>query len=92
MTPRGAIRPARGCLKIAALFRLAHPRSTIKVCGWREYHLGTLQPLIFFAGANGYVSGNYLTTSGQGLDADDRMIAALGLRKKSTSSLRELRS
>jgi biotin synthase len=57
------------------------PDKTIKVCGGREYHLGALQPLIFFAGANGYVSGGYLTTSGNGLEADDGMIEAMGLKK-----------
>jgi biotin synthase len=69
-------------LKIVSLFRLALPDKTIKVCGGREHHLGPLQPLIFYAGANGYVSGGYLTTAGIGVDADDAMIKAMGLRKK----------
>ena len=69
-------------LKIVSLFRLALPDKTIKVCGGREHHLGPLQPLIFYAGANGYVSGGYLTTAGIGLDADDAMIKAMGLRKR----------
>ena len=68
-------------LKIVSMFRLTHPDKTIKVCGGREFHLGKLQPLIFFAGANGYVSGGYLTTTGDGVDADDRMIEMLGLKK-----------
>jgi biotin synthetase len=68
-------------LKIVSMFRLALPDKTIKVCGGREFHLGKLQPLIFFAGANGYVSGGYLTTKGDGVDADDRMIETLGLKK-----------
>ncbi|MBN1308808.1 MAG: biotin synthase BioB [Chitinispirillaceae bacterium] len=69
-------------LKIVALFRLAMPAKTIKVCGGREMHLGGLQALMFFAGANGYVSGGYLTTPGAGIDADERMIEDLGLRKR----------
>jgi|WetSurMetagenome_2_1015567.scaffolds.fasta_scaffold00565_9 biotin synthase len=69
-------------LKIVSLFRLAHPRRTIKVCGGREKNLGAMQALIFSAGANGYVSGNYLTTSGNGVAADDEMIRLLGLTKK----------
>jgi biotin synthase len=68
-------------LKIVSMFRCALPDKTIKVCGGREYHLGKLQPLIFFAGANGYVSGGYLTTKGDGIDADDGMIEMLGLKK-----------
>ena len=70
-------------LKIVALFRLMMPTKTIKVCGGREYHLGSLQSLLFYAGANGYVSGGYLTTKGAGVDADDTMVASLGLAKRS---------
>lgn len=69
-------------LKIVALFRLVLPAKTIKVCGGRELHLGALQGLLFYAGANGYISGGYLTTGGAGIDADDTMVTALGLRKK----------
>lgn len=69
-------------LKIVCMFRLTMPSKVIKVCGGREYHLGQLQSLIFFAGANGYVSGGYLTTGGAGIDNDDIMIGALGLSKK----------
>jgi biotin synthase len=69
-------------LKIVSMFRLAHPRRTIKVCGGREKNLGAMQALIFCAGANGYVSGGYLTTAGNGVEADDQMIKLLGLTKK----------
>lgn len=69
-------------LKIVALFRLALPTKTVKVCGGRELHLAGLQALMFHAGANGYVSGGYLTTQGAGIDTDDAMIASLGLVKK----------
>ncbi|MDR2578890.1 MAG: biotin synthase BioB [Chitinispirillales bacterium] len=68
-------------LKIVSLFRLAAPRSTIKVCGGREKNLGYLQPLIFHAGASGYITGGYLTTAGAGADADDEMIEAMGLER-----------
>jgi biotin synthase len=66
-------------LKIVALFRLAHPRKVIKVCGGRELHLGKLQGLMFVAGANGYVTGGYLTTAGDGIESDDALIRAMGL-------------
>jgi biotin synthase len=66
-------------LKIVALFRFVLPSKTIKVCGGREVNLGDLQPLIFYAGANGYVTGGYLTTAGAGLEHDDAMIKKLGL-------------
>ena len=69
-------------LKIVSLYRLAMPKSAIKVCGGREKNLGALQSLIFLAGANGYITGGYLTTEGAGVDADDGMIGALGLSRK----------
>jgi len=71
-------------LKIVSLFRLALSDKTIKVCGGRERHLGALQSLIFLAGANGYVSGGYLTTGGNGIDADNTMINTMGLKKRIT--------
>lgn len=70
-------------LKIVALYRLVLPKKSIKVCGGREYHLGALQSLLFYAGANGYISGGYLTSQGAGVDADDVMVGALGLKKRS---------
>jgi biotin synthase len=71
----------RDFLKIVSLVRLALSDKTIKVCGGREVNLGPLQHLMFFAGANGYVTGGYLTTPGAGIDHDDAMIAALGLSR-----------
>jgi biotin synthase len=71
-------------LKVVAMFRLAHPDKTIKVCGGREYHLGKIQSLMFYAGANGYVSGDYLTTRGDPVDADETMLQLLGLKKLTT--------
>jgi biotin synthase len=68
-------------LKIVSMFRIANPKKTIKVCGGREHHLGNLQAMIFFAGANGYVSGGYLTTPGSNVESDDAMIKAMGMKK-----------
>ncbi len=69
-------------LKIIALFRLAHPRRHIKVCGGREFHLGRLQPLMFLAGADGFISGNYLTTTGDSAEADEELARLMNLRKE----------
>ena len=68
-------------LKIISLFRLVHPRKSIKVCGGREVHLGKLQGLMFYAGANGDISGDYLTTPGDSVESDDEIIGMLGLEK-----------
>lgn len=84
-------------LKIISLFRIAHPDKTIKVCGGREINLGRMQNLIFYAGANGYISGDYLTTKGDSVESDDVMIKVLGLEKsteigKAGNSLFPIRS
>lgn len=84
-TPGTAVEPARESplefLKIVSLFRFGLPDKHIKVCGGREVILGKLQGLIFHAGADGYISGDYLTTKGDSVASDDRMVEALGLTK-----------
>jgi biotin synthase len=68
------------CLRIIAMFRLVLPERDIVVCGGRERNLGDLHPLVFWAGANGVLTGDYLTTTGRDTAADLKMIAALGLK------------
>ena len=70
------------CLKIIALGRLMLPTTDIVVCGGRQTNLRDLQPLIFAAGANGMMIGNYLTTPGREPGDDLKMLADLGLRPK----------
>jgi biotin synthase len=62
-----------------ALFRLILPDKEIRVCGGRGTALGQLHPLIFTAGADGFMIGNYLTTSGLDPSDDLEMIQHLGL-------------
>jgi len=52
-------------LMIIALYRFILPRKEIKICGGRETNLRDLQGMIFFAGADGMMIGNYLTTAGR---------------------------
>ena len=66
-------------LKIIALFRFVLPAKDIRVCGGREAGLRTLQPLMYLAGANGTMTGNYLTTSGRNPDIDIQEIKDLAL-------------
>ena len=66
-------------LKCIAVVRYILPDKDISVCGGREVNLRDLQSWIFFAGANGMMTGNYLTTSGRGAEQDLRMIKDLGL-------------
>jgi biotin synthase len=63
-----------------ALFRLILPEKEIRVCAGRGTALGQLHPLIFLAGADGFMIGNYLTTSGLNPEDDLKMIRDLGLR------------
>ena len=67
------------CLKIIAVARLAMPNRDIFVLGGREVNLRHLQPMVFMAGANGTMVGNYLTTSGQKPRETLQMIRDLGL-------------
>ncbi len=66
-------------LKIIAAFRLTFPDKTIIICGGRVPTLRSLAPLIFAAGANALMTGDYLTTKGR-LPEDDRlMLEDMGL-------------
>ena len=69
----------RFCLKVLALFRLAHPTTEIRIAGGREVNLRSLQPLGLYA-ANSLFVSDYLTTPGQPAGEDHRMIEDLGFR------------
>ena len=66
-------------LKIIALFRVILPTAEIKICGGREKNLRDLQSMIFFAGADSMMIGNYLTTAGRNPELDWQMLKDLGL-------------
>jgi biotin synthase len=66
------------CLKIIAMFRYVMPDKDILVCGGREENLRELHPLVFYAGASGLMTGNYLTTMGRTYQKDLKMIDDLG--------------
>jgi len=66
-------------LKIIAIYRLIMPDTEIRVCGGRPATLRSLNALIFTAGADGLLLGNYLTTLGRSPDDDLQMIKDMGL-------------
>ncbi len=66
-------------LKSIAFFRFALPRKHIQVCGGREVNFKSLQSAIFWAGADGMMVGNYLTTAGQDPGSDLRMVSDLNM-------------
>ncbi|TAL18829.1 biotin synthase BioB [bacterium] len=65
-------------LKIIAVFRFLLPGATIRVCAGRDRNLRDLYSWIFFAGADGMMIGNFLTTVGRDVKADLEMISQLG--------------
>jgi len=67
-------------LKSIAVMRYILPDKDINICGGREVNLRDLQSWIFFAGANGIMAGDYLTTKGRSADQDIKMIEDLGLK------------
>ncbi len=74
-----AITPGE-CLAAIAVFRLMMPGAHIFVMGGREVNLGSQQHLIFRAGADGTMVGNYLTSAGSTPDAVLGMVRSEGLR------------
>lgn len=67
-------------IKTIAVYRFILPRSIIKMAGGREIHLGDLQSLALLGGANGIITGGYLTVGGNEAEKDLRMIRELGLK------------
>lgn len=66
------------CLRIISFFRYFLPEHEIIICGGREGNLAELHPFIFYAGASGIMTGNYLTTQGRSYEEDLGMIKHLG--------------
>ena len=71
--------PPQEALAVIALMRLVHPEADIIICGGRKVVLGEWEKLIFSAGANGLMTGTYLTTTGGEMEEDAAMMRALGV-------------
>ena len=74
-------------LKTIAMFRFVNPNKDIRVAGGREVNLRGLQPLMFLAGANSTMVGNYLTSNGRDSEEDIRDILDLGLELSQNNEL-----
>ena len=68
-------------LKIIVAFRLLFPDKSLIICGGRQVTLGSLAPLMFAAGADALMTGDYLTTKGRLPEDDRQMLADLGLEE-----------
>jgi biotin synthase len=64
-------------LRTLAMFRFVHPAREIRIAGGREACLGPLQVLALYP-ANSMFTSGYLTTPGQGYQADRRMLDMAG--------------
>ncbi len=73
------VMPPLEVLRLVATFRFVMPGKDIGIFGGRELSLGGLQPLMYLAGANMTLLGNYLTTSGNSPEVDLQMIKDMGL-------------
>ena len=67
------------CLRALAMFRFVNPSRDIRIAGGRETNLRQLQALALYP-ANSLFCNGYLTTPGQGAEADIRMITDAGFR------------
>lgn len=66
-------------LRIIALFRHLIPDATLRICGGRVSVLKERQYEMFAAGANAFMTGNYLTIAGAGIETDLAHLRELGL-------------
>lgn len=80
-TPLSDIRilPPFEALRIISLFRFILPDKSIRVCGGRVNILRDFHPMIFMAGADALMTGNYLTTTGRSFEDDIQLIRLHGL-------------
>lgn len=70
---RGMLHPFEA-LRIISFFRFILPDKSIRVCGGRVQVLREFHSLIFMAGADSILSGNYLTTIGRTFEDDLALI------------------
>lgn len=67
-------------IKMVSIYRFIMPRTILKLAGGREVHLKNLQSMALLGGANGIITGGYLTVGGNNPKEDLAMIRSLGLK------------
>ena len=74
-------------IRTIAVYRLLHPTATVRLTGGREANLeADEQHLPFEAGADGILTGDYLTTSGQSPAEDIEVMEKAGLEPNMESN------
>ena len=66
-------------LRTIAVFRFLMPRTILKIAGGREVYLANDQEKVLLGGANGIITGGYLTIGGNKPTDDFQMISKIGL-------------
>lgn len=81
-TPLASLKPIKPfeAIKTIAVWRFIMPRTILKIAGGREVHLKHNDRLALKAGANGIITGGYLTTGGNTANNDIAMIKEIGLK------------
>jgi len=67
-------------LKLISVYRFILPDKQIRICGGRQANLRSMQSMIFYAGADAIIMGDYLTTKGSEPHVDLQMIEDAGLQ------------
>lgn len=67
------------CIRTLCMFRFVNPTRDIRIAGGREVNLRRMQPYALYPANSLFVDG-YLTTPGQGFEADMQMIEDAGFR------------
>jgi biotin synthase len=81
-TPLQSLKPIDPleAVKTIAVWRFIMPKTIIKIAGGREIHLKDSDRFALKAGANGIITGGYLTTAGNSPHKDISMIKEIGLK------------
>ena len=66
-------------IRTIAVWRFIMPKTILKIAGGREAHFNDGGKLALQAGANGIITGGYLTTNGNEPNKDIKMIHEIGL-------------
>jgi biotin synthase len=66
-------------IRAIAVFRYIMPKTILKIAGGREMYFKDEGRMALSAGANGIISGGYLTTGGNEIRRDLRMIEEIGI-------------
>jgi len=66
-------------LRTIAVYRFLMPKTILKIAGGREIHLSNDQEKVLLGGANGIITGGYLTIGGNTPKDDFQMISEIGL-------------